>query len=582
MRALRWIAIAIALAAIWDPVIRASRAQGPSIDVMVAVAERRASVAADVQRQVQHQLAAQGFDVDTGEPPVARVIVADRAPAGLTADVPVWAIDMSERSSPNVSIRKATASPARIPGQSVEVRVVVDGLGVKGDTTELRLEQQGIPVASARHVWNEPTESWTTALRYLPGEDSASAMSVRAVPLRRETTAADNVMDVRLPRQQPAVRVLVYDGSVSWPALFVRRSLEGEPAFVLDAMQRTSQGVVTQAGSPPATLSTSRLSRYDVIVVGGPETLTERDVETLRWFVEERGGIVAFVPDRAPSGRYASLVAAKSFDARALEQPVAVDAGATRLQSSELLVARRLPSSARSLATVGRAAEPVVFITRRGAGAVIFSGALDAWRYRAADGQAFARFWRRILTEAALTVPPRLAVEVEPSLARIGEIARIRARLRATEMRLGGEEAASPPIAARVIGPDQHVDTVVRLWPTVEPGVFEGQWTVPAAGEYDVSVSCGDAKADASFAAFAQLARGADDDREGLIFLTRVSGGERRTSDQIADLVSTMRSRFPPRSAQAQVHPMRSPWWVLAFAAALCAEWGWRRAHGAR
>ena len=87
------------------------------------------------------------------------------------------------------------------------------------------------------------------------------------------------------------------------------------------------------------------------------------------------------------------------------------------------------------------AGDPVVFSARRGAGAVIFSGALDAWRY--GGSEAFAKFWRRVIAEEAVTVPPALEVSVDPSLVAVGAPARVRARLRATEF---SESALPHPI----------------------------------------------------------------------------------------------------------------------------------------
>jgi hypothetical protein len=406
---------------------------------------------------------------------------------------------------------------------------------------------------------------------------------VRAVPLDRETTTDDNAFDLRLPPRHRPIRVLSYDASVAWPAVFVRRSLEGEPGFALATLQRASQGVATRAGAPPDVLSSSTLAQFDIVVIGGPEGLTQRDVEALRWFVEERGGIAVFIPERRPSGPYARLLGVKEFDERVLEEPVTLDAGdGMTLRSAEMIVAPQLPLPARPLATVGRAPEAVVFSIRRGAGGIVFSGALDAWRYRAADQQAFARFWRRTVTEAAHGVPPRLGVEVEPALARVGEKVHIRARLRSTELRGGLDAVSSEPISARAIAPERHVDQPIRLWPTREPGTFEGEWAIPGAAEYAISVSSSDAVADASVAVVDAVARGADDDVDGLEMLVRASGGEMRAASDTQHVVDAMTRALQRQSTSMQVHPMRSPWWMAVFAVALCAEWGWRRAHGGR
>jgi hypothetical protein len=217
---------------------------------------------------------------------------------------------------------------------------------------------------------------------------------------------------------------------------------------------------------------------------------------------------------------------------------------------------------------------------RRGTGAVILSGAMDAWRYRGSDQQAFARFWRRVLSEAAATVPQRMRVEVEPAPAQVGDSVKIRVWLRATELQESGTTLTSGPIAARVIGPAQHIDDVIRLWPGEEPGFFEGEWTVPAAGDYDVAVSRGDARGDARISAVLDVRRGADADTEALELAVRTSGGEIASADRLGDLVAKLKRKYPPQSQDVRVHPMRSPWWMVPFALALTGEWGWRRLKG--
>jgi hypothetical protein len=133
-----------------------------------------------------------------------------------------------------------------------------------------------------------------------------------------------------------------------------------------------------------------------------------------------------------------------------------------------------------------------------------------------------------------------------------------------------------------VIGPDQHVDEVGRLWPAIEPGVFEGQWKPRDAGRYLMTVTSGSLRRDVELQASDQVARpdtaGADD----LVLTAAASGGEVRARDRASELAPALAARFPAKAVAARVHPMRSPWWCVPFALALCVEWGWRRLHGAR
>ena len=216
--------------------------------------------------------------------------------------------------------------------------------------------------------------------------------------------------------------------------------------------------------------------------------MTAREIDLLHAFVHDRGGAVAFIATRRPAGRYARLLGDVTFEERVTDSRMDLAiADRSVMRASEILVAR-LPPTARTLVTVGKSAEPVAFSVRRGEGVIVFSGALDAWRYRAAGQDAFARFWRSVLSDVSSSAPLRLNVQVEPGLAQVGRPARVRATLRATELAGTPTGAVTTTISARVVGPEQHVDDAVRLWPSIEPGVFDGEWTPTAPGQYIVTV----------------------------------------------------------------------------------------------
>jgi hypothetical protein len=523
--------------------------------------------------------------------------------------------------APNVRIVAATGPATRLPGQAVEVRVVLDAQGVAGKTSEVALEDAGIRVASVRHEWKTGAEQWKGSLQYLPPGAAAGRLRITAIEIPGETSTDDNAADIAVPPMRGPIRTLVVEPGVTWPAMFVRRAIEGEPAFAVAAVQRASSRIATRVGAPPAALTRETLAPFEVALVGAPGYLAAGEVEALRWFVEARGGIAVFIPDQPASGSYVSLLGAPLFETRQLETAVPLGQG---LMTSEFLIARRLPPGSRILAGTRRD-EAVVFSARRGAGAVIFSGALDAWRYRAAFAPpepdaatapkgGFADFWRRVIAEEAATVPPVLEVSVDPSLVTIGATARVRARLRATELAAEASVASPrspasakatagkpipdprPPIpdprsptpdprsltvdsvAARAVSPAAHVDEAVRLWPTAEPGVYEGEWRPSTSGDYDMAVTAGTHRGDAAVTVAPSHAAAADP--EGLALVARASGGRVFRVDQSAALVDGLKTAFPARTVTKVMSPMRSPWWVVLFAGLLCAEWALRRRRG--
>ena len=592
----RWTAVMIAVAAALDPSVRLPHSERPSVGVShlrrdAATARQGQGSdtgqtgarhgsdrgpAPDVAARLTHALGDAGFavnvPVDPDDRDVATVLIGDRLPAVIARNTPIWALDTTPP-SPNVRIVHAVGPRVRLPEQALEIRVDMDASGVAGQTSELVLEDSGIAVATLRHAWRDK-ERWNASLQYLPPGTAAGRLRVRAVPLAGESTTADNVADVAVPPVRGPVRTLVAELGVTWPAMFTRRALEGEPAFAISAVQRAGKKVATRAGAPPATISREALAPFEAVIIGGPDNLTATDIAALRWFVEERGGAAVLIPDQRPVGRYVDLLGDAAFEPRTLDQPARLGSEGALL-ASELLIARRLPRGAHVFATT-TSGEAVIFSARRGAGAVVFSGALDAWRHR---DLAFPGFWRRVILEEASAAPPVLDVAADPAIVAPGEITHITARLRGTELPTASRIDLGA-IGARAVSADGQVDVAVRLWPTAEPGAYEGSWRPSAAGRYDIAVTIGDLRADARLTADADVAHGSAADPDGLALAASTSGGRVFPADRVTLLVDAMSSAYPARRVRRTSHPMRSWWWTVPFAGLLCAEWAIRRKHG--
>jgi len=589
----RWVAVLIAILAVWDPAVRLPRLERPPIRVLPSQAAAAAVLA--------ESLRSAGFTVNATQGEVARVLVSDHASPGdlssgsVAADaatdasgskdaphaVPaVWALDTTPR-APNVALTSVTAPDVRLPGQAIEVRVTIAADGVAGQTSQLVLEDAGVPVATATHAWTSASDRWTTSLQYLPPAAAGGRLRARAIPLPTETTGADNEADLWVPPMRGPVRTLVLEAGVTWPALFTRRALEGEPGFSVSAMQRASKNIVTRAGSPPGALTRAALAPYEVALVGGPDNLSAADLETLRWFVEARGGVAVLVPDQRPTGRYASLagIDIAAFESRVLDAPLRLRGAAGEVLAAELLVPRSIPSSVRILAATD-AGEPIVFAVRRGAGAVIVSGALDAWRYRGRDEDTFARFWRRAILDQAAAVPPGLEVTVTPAVARPGEVVRISARMRASELPAGVDRVDLPRVSAHATAAAPHGDTPVRLWPTAEPGVYEGEWRASSAADYNISIIAGDSRGDAPITVTPAVTHGSASDPGSLALAAGATGGRVFPVDRSSALVDALGAAYPARRVTRTRYPMRSSWWVIPFALLLTGEWISRRRAG--
>ena len=118
------------------------------------------------------------------------------------------------------------------------------------------LEDAGIAVASARTRGRGRRGP-------VAGVVAVPAAGRRRRPAARQGSASTSVersddgddVDVLAPPMRGPIRTLVVDPGVTWPAMFVRRAIEGEPAFAVAAVQRAATRIATRAGAPPAALT---------------------------------------------------------------------------------------------------------------------------------------------------------------------------------------------------------------------------------------------------------------------------------------------------------------------------------------
>ena len=239
-----------------------------------------------------------------------------------------------------------------------------------------------------------------------------------------------------------------------------------------------------------------------------------------------------------------------------------------------------LGPAAQTLATA--AGRPVIWRTPVGSGAVIASGALDAWRQRAVAGSDFARFWQTLTADAAEGARGSISVSLGQRVFRPGAPMSIRVALGDPDT----ARAATTEVRARVEGAAGAEP--IRLWPE-QPGLFATTRSAPATpGVYRVAVDgtiAGDTRSASPVRGVASFLVAADvtevSNRELLEAWSAAHGGiavknERfRRAARRARCARCGRLRASPRGIR-----MRSPWWLVPFALALSGEWWLRRRRG--
>jgi hypothetical protein len=570
--ALRGIAIAIAIAAVIDPAITSRRAERPTVAV-VAASARDSSLALRVAAALEKR-----FIVVRAPFPgaAASVVVGDNLPAN-TRDLAshVFAV-LADRSRPTVTL-ESVESPATSPATArVPVTATAHVTGARGRTLEISLRAAGLVVDRARRIVRSDDERVSLPLAFIPTAPGAARLRVAAT-LGGDSATTDALVDVRERRWA----VLFFDARPSWMSTFVRRAIERDPRFVVTSRIVTSRNVSTDAGAPPARLDDlTALGLYDAVVIGAPEALADRDVSGLDAFLRRRGGSVVLLLDRRAAGPYErlSVVTAWTNDSTGKAEAIGAGATADSMRAAELLWPARLPEGADVVASTRAAvAHPVVWESHVGAGRLIVSGALDAWRYRDRSVSSFDRFWQTLIADAATAAPPPLAVGTTRRVVRPGETIGVDAMLRDAVF-----STASPlRVSANASIRGQANTTPMRLWPGDRVGMLQGSLKAPATpGQYRLAVAANGARAEVPIIVASDESRPSPEAPDLVRAWVTSRGGVALAASEIGMLAPRLSGAIHAADRRMTWHPMRSAWWILPFALALSAEWWLRRRRG--
>jgi hypothetical protein len=287
--------------------------------------------------------------------------------------------------------------------------------------------------------------------------------------------------------------------------------------------------------------------------------LKAADVHQVERFVRA-GGSAILLPDRSPSGPAARLLIG-DWRERLGAEPSAVGS----LRAGELLTAAAVPPTSTVLASAGEVA--VMVATPLANGLVVVAGAMDAWRYRDADANAFDRFWRSLAAEAAAARNP-LRIAFEERVAAAGSRVPF---------------SVSGAAASEISGVGRCADgaaQVVRLWPSGTGQAFRGELVTSERGPCTLEIVSGDRRAVAGVAVVDGPVRPAHQLLQRLEDDVRARGGIVVSGDDLSPIATALQAPQPTRTERRALYPMRSSWWIVPFAGLLSMEWWLRRRAG--
>ena len=572
--ALRSIAVAIAIAALLDPALVAGRRPPLALEFIAGPTDRapqiRERLLAALKGEVTIVPSGQGDAIVAADGTIPVDAVRERVTVSIVAPP----------AGPNVRVARSRPAIRAVPGFEFPVAVEFEARGLAGRTSTVTATIEGVEVGRIEHTWSSAGRQRVAVpvVVFAPGRQ---AVRIAAAALEDETRSDDNAIDVLVVAIDRPLRLAFLERRPSWTAGFLRRSLEADPTFEIASVLTPSRGIEVRTSNAPSRVTPDALERFDLIVAGAPEELGESELRPLRAFMADRGGAVLLLPDRAPTGAYTRAIPVAGFDETLLDRPtrIAAPSGAHAFAASELAIPRSSPTQTLTPLASLADGRPVVASWPVGAGLLMFSGALDAWRFRGNDEAALGAFWRSTLASAAMNAPPPIDVDVTDARGASETYDHVTVRVRPTEFVRDAGGSVTWPVVSAAATDAQGAIGPLRLWPTAEPGVLEGRMPASATGRRLVHAEAGRAQTSVSTPPSAMLEAAADDDENARI--AAASGGVAVPETELSLLIDHLRSVRPPETP-VTVRPMRSAWWTLPFAAALCGEWALRRRRGER
>jgi hypothetical protein len=565
---LRICGMAVAVAALVDPSVRLKR--DLPLTVRVHVDENDADGVA-VRDRLARSLSS-GVQFRDDGTPAAVVAIQDDALADLPSPI-VPMSTVSVTGNRDVAVIDAPSTVSMPAGTVVNLRLQLFGRGVQGTTSTVVVEEDGVELGQVEHAWTQDGYA-RVSVPYLAADAGSRRVTIRVRRVDGESRLLNNAADVNVLATARPVRVAVVEARPSWPAGFVRRALEDDPAFQVSSILRLSNGVSARTGDVARELARHQLDPFDVVLIGAPEELRRGELGTLREFAATRGGTVVLLPDTRAAGEYRTLLPGVPAEELLRQPQPLAPAG---LMASEVLYLRDVTPVATVLAESAKKA--IVVSWPAGDGRFVFSGALDAWRYRAAPSATFSQFWKQTVLSAGLAAPPRIAIALSPAVIGRHQRSRVTVRLRRTEFSdLAKAVTVVPAVSASIVDASGESE-MIRLWPTAELGVFEGDVSAGAVGLHNIRVAADNGVTADSVLMVADGAATARWPR--MTDIPQLTRGVAVRADDLEPLIRLL-SSMPRQSQPELVHPMRSAWWMIPFAGTLCAEWLIRRRRSER
>jgi hypothetical protein len=567
-RVCRVAAILIAVLAVVDPVWVVARSAPPR--VLVSLTDG----ATEVDRDRVIRALSDDFDV-TAEPSpdiAIHVVVGRRVPVTASDDLSFVVAPAPSADAPEIREVRVADEVSLDAVSPVTVRLTVPE-GHASQDVIVSLFADNVLVDT--RILVAETAATSVDLLFVPARQGLARLRISA----RLDDGPEAFADVATEVTRRPLRVLSYEGQASWAATFLRRALENDPRFEVVVRAVTSRGVTAEAGAPPASLERAdELTSFDVVVVSTPEALGGAAAAALESYLRNREGAVVLLPGAGDAAVLSRLTGVQTWIGERRPALASVDSALGDWTASEFLWPGAWPASAGGVAGCLSPGRCAVWRVPVGGGRVVVSSALDGWRTRAAEGSAFAAFWRSVVGDEAEATPGPVEVTLSSRLVEPGSFVAAEIQVRDQGGALHAEWQAT----------DGAVQPV-RLWPA-GAGRHHAEFRAPdVPGRYRLHVESSRNAGEPlrAISEFLVVEPGAvhrtlTADHASLSAFASTHGGGVVPMAALDSLGGRLSAAVSTSLHDTPTRPMRSPWWIALFAGALAVEWWSRRRRGAR
>ncbi len=554
---------------------------------------------------------------------------------------PVYAYGIgSERIGSDREVLSVTAAEAVLDESRIDLAVSATAHGSRGDSTELRLLENGRPLEVRRVRASDETGPVREVFHVAPSNNAPTVYTIEIPAIAGELVPENNARSVLVQPPVRKRRVLLFEGAPGFEHSFLKRALADDASIELDSVVRkgtNEQGIDTfyiqAARSRSAALErgfpdSTPLFVYDAIILANVsgDQLNASRLEATKAFVARRGGGLLVLGaqsfgQKGLTGTPLEDVLPVTLVERSDALHAAVSRGANRVSMTEAglrhpimqlatwpddtrkrweemppLAAAAFTGSTRpgssvlaTIAGAGGVSRALAVVQRYGEGrSMVFTGEAS-WRWRMllpSTDRTYDTFWRQAVRWLAIGATDPVAI-VPVASTSPGDVVTVRTVVRDADF----QPIRDAQVDVRISGPDGRVRQSSASVEEASTGgpVFSAQFVAEQPGIHKMTVAARRRGAGVGSSSSSFLVGGADvemtDPRLNLPVLARLaaaSGGRVLRAGETSDLLAALRANVPAAALAVRRDVWHSAWSLLAIIGLLAAEWIARRKWGLR